>query len=403
MATRVDPPLAQQQFGQPVPDPHQIRAGILAGTHQITHRLHLSFRNGDRGDLTKTQQPGQMRGITGVGLDPIPRRADQLRWRRYDTLDLGVGQCSRQSKARRSSLIGHPHRTSQSVQPVQDLAVIGTQTRPRDLTRFLIDSMRNHRKRMHIQPDTRTVETHRRPPDLQLWLYQCECSLDTGNPRPIAARGLRPQVASISSSPPMRSTIGSTGSPWRWSSGPTRNLRRSRPLSVGALAEAPDRCQLLAVAPRGEGDDHRRDTNSDGFGDLVGRDNLPGVAETPCKADPRCHLRSSRSRRQGSSALPLPRCRLCGLHQPWTRPAASRPGQARRVHRLAGLGTDPHRISHRLGEPHQHTRHVASTSARARRTDRTFILGSTTSPELKFMQPNMLHATHHSGEATPTP
>ena len=32
------------------------------------------------------------------------------------------------------------------------------------------------------------------PPDLQLWLYQCECSLDTGNPRPIAAP--RPSASS---------------------------------------------------------------------------------------------------------------------------------------------------------------------------------------------------------------
>ena len=46
-----------------------------------------------------------------------------------------------------------------------------------------------------------------------------------------------------------------------------------------------------------------------------------------------------------------------------------------------------------------------ATIARARRTDRTFILGSTTSPEhpytwLKFMHPNMIDPTHHSGEAT---
>ena len=36
--------------------------------------------------------------------------------------------------------------------------------------------------------------------DLQLWLYQCQCSFITGNPRPMAARGLRPQIASIPSS-----------------------------------------------------------------------------------------------------------------------------------------------------------------------------------------------------------
>src|ERR1700741_5109363 len=55
--------------------------------------------------------------------------------------------------------------------------------------------MRNYRKRMHIQPDTRTVETHRRPPDLQMWLYRSECSPASSNPRPFATRGLRPRVS----------------------------------------------------------------------------------------------------------------------------------------------------------------------------------------------------------------
>jgi hypothetical protein len=73
--------------------------------------------------------------------------------------------------------------------------VIRTQPRPLDPTCLFIDGMRKHRKRMHIQPNTRTVETHRRPPDLQLWLYRCECSPAIGNPRPIAARGLRPRVS----------------------------------------------------------------------------------------------------------------------------------------------------------------------------------------------------------------
>ena len=59
--------------------PHQIRAGIVAGPHQITHRLHLSVRHGYDGEVTQAQQPGQMRSITGVGLDPIPGRTDQLR------------------------------------------------------------------------------------------------------------------------------------------------------------------------------------------------------------------------------------------------------------------------------------------------------------------------------------
>ncbi len=75
-----------------MPHPHQIRAGILASPHQVTHCLHLSIGNGDRGELTPPQQAGQMRGITGVGIDPIPGRTDQLRWRRHHAFDLGIGQ-----------------------------------------------------------------------------------------------------------------------------------------------------------------------------------------------------------------------------------------------------------------------------------------------------------------------
>jgi hypothetical protein len=29
---------------------------------------------------------------------------------------------------------------------------------------------------VHVQPDTRTLNNHRRPPNLQMWLYQRECS-----------------------------------------------------------------------------------------------------------------------------------------------------------------------------------------------------------------------------------
>src|SRR5215469_9667029 len=93
------------------------------------------------------------------------------------------------------TLWGQPHKPPVPAHAAQDLAVIGTQSCPLDMTRFLIDGMRDYRKRMHIQPNTRTVETHRRPPDLQLWLYRSECSPATGNPRPIAARGLRPRVS----------------------------------------------------------------------------------------------------------------------------------------------------------------------------------------------------------------
>ena len=145
------------------------------------------------------------------------------------------------------------------------------------------------------------------------------------------------------------------------------------------------------------------------IGDLVGRDNLPGVAENAMQGG--IHAAACVRHDLAGKARPHYRYRDVGSAayiSRWTRPAASRPGQALRVHRLAGLGTHPHRISDWRGEPHQHLATWLATIARARRTDRTFILGSTTSPEhpytwLKFVHPNMLHATHHSGEATPTP
>ena len=107
-----------------MPDPHQIGAGIFAGPHQIAHCLYLGVGHGDRGDLTQTQQPGQMCGVTSVGLDPVPAGADQLRWRSHHAVDVGLAQSSRQPEPRRPGLIGRPHRAAQPVQPLQDLAVI---------------------------------------------------------------------------------------------------------------------------------------------------------------------------------------------------------------------------------------------------------------------------------------
>lgn len=54
--------------------------------------------------------------------------------------------------------------------------MIRAQPCPRDFACFLIHGVRDHRKRVHVQPDTRTLNNHRRPPDLQMWLYQRECS-----------------------------------------------------------------------------------------------------------------------------------------------------------------------------------------------------------------------------------
>ena len=106
------------------------------------------------------------------------------------------------------------------------------------------------------------------------------------------------------------------------------------------------------------------------IGDLVGRDNLPGSGrERHAGWTARRRLRPPRSRRQASSALPVPRSGLRCLHQPRTRAATGRPDQARRVLRVAGLGTHPHRFPDRSTEPLQHPRHLAGLD-RARPTHR---------------------------------
>ena len=64
--TRVHDSLSQKHFRQPVADPHQIGARIFAGPHQIADRLDLPIGDHHRRDLTKTQQPRQVRGIAGI-------------------------------------------------------------------------------------------------------------------------------------------------------------------------------------------------------------------------------------------------------------------------------------------------------------------------------------------------
>lgn len=77
----VDDPVPQQQLAQPVPGTHQITPAVFPSPHQIADGLLIGRGNGDRGDLVQPQQPGQMHGISRVGLHPIPERTLQLRGR----------------------------------------------------------------------------------------------------------------------------------------------------------------------------------------------------------------------------------------------------------------------------------------------------------------------------------
>ncbi len=143
------------------------------------------------------------------------------------------------------------------------------------------------------------------------------------------------------------------------------------------------------------------------IGDLVGRDNLPGVAENAMQGG----LHAAACIRRDLEGKPRRAYRYRDL------------GSAAYISRgHALLQAGPVKLSGFFGWVGWGLIHIAfltgmenristvatwlATIARASRTDRTFILGSTTSPEhpytwLKFVHPNMLHPTHDSGDATP--
>jgi len=110
-----------------MPGAHQVTATVLTGTHQIPGRFLGHAGHRDLHDLTQVQQPGQMRGITGIGLDPIPGRTLKLRRRGHQTHDPGSQQEPRQPEPGRAGLIGHRHRRWQPLDPLQDLLVIRAQ------------------------------------------------------------------------------------------------------------------------------------------------------------------------------------------------------------------------------------------------------------------------------------
>jgi hypothetical protein len=87
--TGKDQPLAQQQLRQPVPGPHQIRAGVFAGSDQISSGLLGLGWHPHRGQLSNVQQPRQPLSIAPVGLDPVPGRAFQLGRRDHYTAHPG--------------------------------------------------------------------------------------------------------------------------------------------------------------------------------------------------------------------------------------------------------------------------------------------------------------------------
>ena len=145
---------------------HQVTAGVLPGPHQVTRSLLVHGRNRHRGDLVQAQQPGQMQGVLGVGLDPVTRRALQLR-RRHDLApDPRRHQRPIQPEPGRPGLIGHRHRPRQTHHPGPDVLEGRGQFRLEQLARDAIDRRCRDRSGVHVEPHTRTLNEHRGLPQL---------------------------------------------------------------------------------------------------------------------------------------------------------------------------------------------------------------------------------------------
>jgi len=144
------------------------------------------------------------------------------------------------------------------------------------------------------------------------------------------------------------------------------------------------------------------------IGDLVGRDNLPGVAENAMQGG--IHAAACVRHDLAGKTRPPYRYRDLGSAAYISRGhALLQAGPVKLAGFIGWLGWGLIHIAFLTGLQNRISTVATwlATIARARRTDRTFILGSTTSPEhpytwMKFTHPNMLHATHHSDEAGPT-
>lgn len=75
---RENEPVPQEQFREPVTGTHQAPAGVFPRTHEIAGGFLLDRGNSHRGDFVHSQQPGQMLGVTRIGLHTVIRWALQL-------------------------------------------------------------------------------------------------------------------------------------------------------------------------------------------------------------------------------------------------------------------------------------------------------------------------------------
>ena len=159
-----DQALAQQQLGEPVPRPHQISAGVFAGSHQVPGGFLGLGGDPHRRQLPDAQQPRQPLGVAAVGLDLVPGRALQLRGRHHLAAHPGRGQRPGQPEPGRAGLIGHRHRPRQRDDPVHDRLGLRCHPLGADLARLVVDRAPHDRTSMNVQTDPRTLCQHRRLP-----------------------------------------------------------------------------------------------------------------------------------------------------------------------------------------------------------------------------------------------
>ena len=147
-----------------MPGRHQIPAAVLAGPHQIPRRFLLHTRDRHRDDLAQVQQPGQMPGIAGIGLDPIPAGRCNFDGAATRQSMPCAGQEPGQPEPGRAGLIGDRHRTAAATRSNRgsrgDPGSTGARTPPG----LPVQPARDHRTCVHIQPDTRTHDCSLGPP-----------------------------------------------------------------------------------------------------------------------------------------------------------------------------------------------------------------------------------------------
>ena len=165
----------------------------------------------------QVQQPGQLPRVAHVGLDPVPRRALQLRRRRQQTPDAVLGQEPRQTEPSRAGLVGHRDRARQRLQPAPQLAVIRRQPPLEHLPGLPVQTARDHRPGVHIQPDTRPLLTDHE----DLLPRSCKPGL-LGPPPPS-----RPRRARLPTTPGRSSVLAALPSTTRGSTWSARSAART--------------------------------------------------------------------------------------------------------------------------------------------------------------------------------